>query len=323
MLVLATNMVEGRNWKEYNNRLVNRGRVVDIYIAPALMADVGDVKRMNQGKRGRHFEYSNILILASYTVKCVFRLGYRQTEGLVRDVSSTISSKTCPNFRTIWYRIKYFERSGIKLLMRPNTSDDRVEVAIDSTGLKNVDDGEYRTKMYRKQKHWTKFHILVDKNSGRIITARITNDKVGDSQVFNRLANPIKDKISTVYGDGAYDSEKIWNWCERNCSEGVIPVRINSNPKGRGARQSAVRKQFGLPPTHLRRDLFDIEGRRKYYRYIWRKRSGYGKRWIVEATFASFKRMFGEALFSKNWRMKENEALIKTFIYNQLRPETT
>lgn len=48
---MATNMVEGRNWKEYNNRLVNRGRIVDIYIAPALMADVGDVKRMNQGKR--------------------------------------------------------------------------------------------------------------------------------------------------------------------------------------------------------------------------------------------------------------------------------
>ena len=186
-----------------------------------------------------------------------------------------------------------------------------------------IGDGGYRTKMYRKQKNWTKFHIVVDKLTGKILNAKITKDRIGDSPMFGSLISPIKNNVSVVYGDGAYDTVDIWNWCDDNSIEGKIPVRINASPKGKGARQRAVRKQFGIPPTPTRLGFFDIRARRNYYRHIWRKRSGYGNRWIVEATFASFKRMFGESQFSKNWSMKEKEALIKTFIYNQLRPVVT
>ena len=234
-----------------------------------------------------------------------------------------MKSSLCPNFRTIWYRIKALKASRIKLLINTQKVGDKLEVAIDSTGLKDVNDGEYRTKMYRKQKNWTKFHIVVDKLTGKILNAKITKDKIGDSPMFGSLINPIKNNVSVVYGDGTYDTVDIWNWRNDNSVEGKIPVRINASPKGKGARQSAVRKQFGIPPTPTRLGFFYIRARRNYYRHIWRKRSGYGYRWVVEATFASFKRMFGESQFSKNWRMKEKEALIKTFIYNQLRPAVT
>ncbi|MDE1834582.1 MAG: IS5 family transposase [Candidatus Micrarchaeota archaeon] len=298
---------------------MNRGRIIDLYLSSAVLSNKKDTEIVNRNKRGRPFEYSNIVILSSYAIKCVFKLAYRQTEGLIVDITSLMKSSLCPNFRTVWYRIKTLKESGVKLLINAQKVGEKLEVAIDSTGLKNVNDGEYRTKMYRKKKDWTKFHIVVDKNTGRILNAKITNDKAGDGQTFGKVINPIKDRISVVYGDGAYDSVNIWNWCESNSVEGRIPVRINANPKWNGARQSAIRKQFGLPPSHARRGLFDTEGRRNYYRYIWKKKSHYGSRWIVEATFASFKRMFGEAVFSKNWEMKENETLIKTILYNQLR----
>ena len=300
--------------------MVNRGRIIDLYLSSALLSNTKDTKIANQNKKGRPFEYSNIMILSSYVIKCVFKLAYRQTEGLLDNITSVMKTTLCPNFRTIWYRIKKFKTSGIKLQIHTQTVGDKLEIAVDSTGLKDVNDGEYRTKVYRKQKSWTKFHIAVDKHSGRILTAKISHDKIGDGQLFGSLVNPIKKDLSVVYGDGAYDTVDIWDWCELNSVKGIIPVRINSNPRKRGARQSAIRTQLGLPPTHARRGLFDSKERRGYYRQIWRKRSSYGKRWIVEATFASFKRMFGEALFSKKWKMKEKEVEVKTFIYNQLRP---
>jgi hypothetical protein len=312
---------EHRNWNLYNHQLVNRGRIIDLYLSSAVLSNTKDRKIANHNKRGRPFEYSNIVIFSSYAIKCVFKLAYRQTEGLIEDITSVMKSHLCPNFRTIWYRIKTLKASGVKLLIKAQNVGNKLEVAIDSTGLKDVNDGEYRTKMYMKKKNWTKFHIVVDRCTGKILNAKITNDKIGDSPMFGKMINPIRNKISVVYGDGAYDSVKIWDWCENNSVEGRIPVRINSSPKGNGARQNAIRKQFGIPPTHARLGLFDSRSRRNYYYHIWRKRAGYGNRWIVEATFASFKRMFGEAQFSKDWRMKEKESLIKTFIYNQLRPK--
>jgi hypothetical protein len=308
--------VKHRNWNLYNQQLVNRGRIIDLCLSSAVLSNVKDRKIANHNKLGRPFEYSNIVILSSYAIKCIFKLGYRQVQGLIGDITTFMKNSLCPNFRTIWYRIRTLKDSGTKLLIHTQKTENKLEVAIDSTGLKNVEDGEYRTKMYRKQKNWTKFHIIVDKNTGRILNAKITKDKVGDSQMFGAVTDPIKEKISRVYGDGAYDTINIWDWCEKNSIEGIIPVKINSNPKWNGARQKAIRKQFGLPPTHARRGLFDIEGRRNHYRYIWKKRNHYGNRWIVEATFASFKRMFGEFLFSKNWKMKEKKSLLKTFIYN-------
>jgi hypothetical protein len=295
---------EHRNWNLYNHQLVNRGKIIDLYLSSAVLSNEKDRKIINQNKRGRPFEYSNVVIFSSYAIKCVFKLAYRQTEGLIDSITSVMKSSLCPNFRTIWYRIKAFKASGVRLQIRTQNVGDKLEVAIDSTGLKDVNDGEYRTKVYRKQKSWTKFHIVVDKYNGKILTAKITRDKVGDGQVFGSMINPIKKSVPVVYGDGAYDTVKIWDWCNKNAVEGKIPVRINASPKGKGARQSAVRKQFGIPQTPTRLGFFDIKARRNYYRHIWRKRSGYGNRWIVEATFASFKRMFGEAVFSKNWKMR-------------------
>jgi len=37
-----------------------------------------------------------------------------------------------------------------------------IEVVIDSTGIKNRNDGEYRATKYGKKKEWCKIHIAVD-----------------------------------------------------------------------------------------------------------------------------------------------------------------
>jgi len=54
--------------------LVNRGDIT-LYIDPAILNNEKEPKRMNGGKVGRPYTYATGLILAAFTVKCLFRIG--------------------------------------------------------------------------------------------------------------------------------------------------------------------------------------------------------------------------------------------------------
>ncbi|HEX9677299.1 hypothetical protein [Nitrososphaera sp.] len=48
----------------------------------------------------------------------------------------------------------------------------------------------------------------------------------------------------------------------------------------------------------------------------WKRRHGYGMRWIAESAFSSLKRTFGEYVTSARWKNIVNELLLKASIYN-------
>jgi hypothetical protein len=62
------------NWSIYSEMLVNRGDIT-LYIDPAILNNEKEPKRMNGGKVGRPYTYATGLILAAFTVKCLFRIG--------------------------------------------------------------------------------------------------------------------------------------------------------------------------------------------------------------------------------------------------------
>nr|MDG6933671.1 transposase [Nitrososphaerota archaeon] len=80
--------------------------------------------------------------------------------------------------------------------------------------------------------------------------------------------------------------------------EPVIKVRKNSSLKARGS---------------ISRKLAVIEQLSDYDR--WRKRHGYERRWRVESSISSFKRMFGEYVTSKKWKHMVNETFAKARLY--------
>src|ERR1700683_4722190 len=120
MFVLATNMVEKLNWGLYDQRLINRGRIT-VYISDAVARQYLDLKEINEGKVGRPFQYSNLLVFAEFSVKTVFHLGYRETQGNIMDVAKSMNLKKVPNYRTINYRLLQIENSGIRLQILENT----------------------------------------------------------------------------------------------------------------------------------------------------------------------------------------------------------
>ncbi|MEM4062805.1 MAG: transposase [Conexivisphaerales archaeon] len=72
-----------RDWKEYNEKLVNEP--FDIFVnADLLINQAEQLKRMNEGKRGKPYAYSDALMLIILAVKEYFGLPYRQTEGFAK-----------------------------------------------------------------------------------------------------------------------------------------------------------------------------------------------------------------------------------------------
>jgi len=291
--------------------LINRGRVIDIYIS-AEMANNKELRQLNDEKRGRPFKYSNIVIFAGYTLKCITGRGYRWIQGFIENISKFITKVPKPNFRTIFYRMA--KMKGIfNFKIKDNN---KIAIAIDSTGIKQIYDNEYRTYRYDKRKDWFKLHIAADM-CGRILNAKITKSSIGDSNEFVPLIRRIN--AGKVYADGAYDTGKIFNYCEERGIKPIIPVRINASKKHRTIRSGIVAEQFGMIKSPGKRENLYTKDYRKIQQSAWKKQMHYGKRWIAETAISAFKRTFGEYVFSKNSNMIRKEIETKVMIYNRYR----
>ena len=78
----------------------------------------------------------------------------------------------------------------------------------------------------------------------------------------------------------------------------------------------AVREQLGGSADSRVWKILNDE--KKRLREEWKKKAGYGKRWLVEIVFSAFKRMFGEQLYSLKWKNMVQEVRIKVAAYNML-----
>lgn len=302
----------------YNRQLVERGDIT-IYLDRAIMNREEELRKINEDKVGRPFIYPNGLILAGFALKTLFRIAYRQVSGFVEGILKIMNVFRSPNFRTFWRRVRKIDKNLIPYRPYGIRPREKIEIAIDSTGIKTVNDGEYRTMRYDKRKSWVKFHAVVDTRTGGVLTWKVTKDEIRDCEVYKKLIDPLRLSVSKVYGDAAYDSRHNFEHGMRNGYEVCIPVRINSQlGTSRRARNDAIRDQFGYPKGFFN-DIFlrnDTRERRRYYQKIWKEKSGYGRRWIDETAFSRFKRMFGEYVFSKKRDMVEKEMRMKVSIYN-------
>jgi len=97
--------------------------------------------------------------------------------------------------------------------------------------------------------------------------------------------------------DGAYDSRDNFRYLAEKGIEACIKVRRGSSMKARGCtpRKLAAIEQLN-------------EG--------WKRRHGYGMRWMAESAFSCMKRVFGEHVRSVRWRSMVKELILKAYIYN-------
>jgi hypothetical protein len=297
----------------YNRKLVNRGRIITLLLEPSLL-DHDFTDDINHGKRGRPFIFSTALVKAALAVKCALHLAYRQLEGFVEDVCRRLKMRV-PNFRTIWWR---FDKSAPEPVKRLTPQNNRAIIAIDSTGLRPVNDGEYRAMKYDKRREWIKMHAAFDVDTKEFVNVSITKGNVNDSLKFTETIKPVK--AAQILADKGYDTVEVFEFCKKMGITPKIPVKLNATNGGSrsSARRDAITDQLGFQirpgwygfNIHLNKEM-KSENQKK-----WKTRVGYGKRSLIESSFSTYKRIFGECLFSKKMCNIRKEIVTKLNLYN-------
>lgn len=288
-------------WSEYNQSLVRRGEIL-------LGFDVIDswhqeLQEMNKGKVGEPFHYPNTFLLLLGYAKTYFHLPYRQTEGIVK-AHAEGKVPSIPDYTTISRRIN---RLDIKIDDQ-NQEDDYIIVAIDSTGIKITNSGEWMGKKWnvQRRKGYLKIHLAVDVKSKKILSVKVTDEHKHDSQMLPELVNDMPKesdkKISKALADGAYDSNSIFQFLT---NRGILPcIRVRKNSKVKETNQ-------------FFRNLSVIAQRNDFSR--WKDSVSYGWRWIAETAISTIKRMFGECVYSVKYDNMVKEVMLKIALYNRLR----
>jgi len=292
-------MPEKRNWKEYNEQLVRRG---EIYISLDFLEDWdSELQEMNKGKRGRPYKFPNSLMTFLAFLHIAF-LPFRQMEGFLRKLAEYISKLRAVDYSTICKRL---QKMNIDLALQ-DISDD-VIIALDSSGMKVTNRGEWMRDKWKIRKGWIKVHIAVDVKTKKLLALEITDEKTGDGKMLKPLVKKAKKnignkKIKRVYGDGAYDSRENFNYLNSEGIEPVIKTRKNASTKARGssARAKCVRE----------RKKIGYEG--------WKDKYRYGLRWAAETFLSGVKRTFGETTKARTMEGMFQEVIMKFGFYNML-----
>jgi len=107
--------------------------------------------------------------------------------------------------------------------------------------------------------------------------------------------------VSKVLGDGAYDSGDVFTMLEERGIGAVIKPRRKSRPDTPSpTRRRAVRQYVDLDHQ------------------AWARPKGYGRRWMVEIAFSTFKRLFGEHSLARSLENIAHELVAKVALYNML-----
>ena len=135
------------------------------------------------------------------------------------------------DYSTICKRLK-----KLNIQLPENPGEDLV-VAIDSTGMKVTNRGEWTRHKWKTRKGWIKIHIAVDTRTKKLLALKVTDEQVGDGKMLKPLIEQVKDrggKISKVYGDGGYDSRENFNYLSDNDIEPVIKTRRDASTQAKG-----------------------------------------------------------------------------------------
>src|SRR3954468_20296973 len=128
------------NWPSYNQSLVRRGEIL-------LGFDVIDnwdseLKQMNKDKVGEPFQYPNTFLLLLGYAKVYFHLPYIQTEGIAEGHAKG-KVPSIPDYTTINRRINRLNIKVEDATTKESIKDDNIIIAIDSTGIKVTNRGQW------------------------------------------------------------------------------------------------------------------------------------------------------------------------------------
>lgn len=285
------------NWPEYNAALKQRGSL-GIWFDPGMQWFAP-----SDGRPGRPLRFSDRAIEFCLTLKGLFQLPLRQVTGMVASLIKMAKLDwPVPDYTTLCRRQK-----SLSVDLRGRSSSGGLHLLVDSTGIKMMGEGEWKTRKHGASYHrqWRKVHIGIDAETLDIRAIEVTTNANGDGQTLPDLLAqiPEDETILSVGGDGAYDTRNCYAAIAGRGADAVIPVRRNgkawtTDDPGVEARNETLRAMKRLG------------------RAIWKKWSGYHNRSLVETKMHCFK-LLGQRLCARTFDRQIIELKVRAAILNR------
>lgn len=289
-----------RNWREYNKALVNRGSLT-IWFDEKSIATWHNAAPT--GERGRPQDYSDTAIICALSLRNLFRLPLRATQGLVASLVQLLCLPiTAPDYSTLCRR-----QSSLILPIYKNKINTPIHLVVDSSGIKIFGEGEWKMRQHGKEKRrtWRKLHIAVNEATQDIVMSVVTEATVHDSEVLHRLLKSNDINAEQITGDGAYDTH--------DCYKAAIDIGANPcfPPRANAARNKPTDEAWRLRNHAVGR--VREKGLKK-----WKIKNNYHRRSLSETSFSRLKKIFGSHAASRSFENQITELTLRCQMLNKM-----
>lgn len=285
------------NWRDYNRALVARGSIT-LWIDEEVLAGW-------RATGGKGLRYSDAAMLCALSLRAVFRLPLRQTQGFLLSLKRMLGlTIDIPHYSSFCRRAATLEVPQVTC----PAAGGLLHLAIDSTGLKVHGEGEWKVRMHGpdRRRVWRKLHLGVDTTTGEILAHALTPSETHDAAELDGLLAQVEGGITAVYADKAYDSFDSHRAILARAAKPVIPPR-----KGAAIRPPPRLKH--PPPTRGIAVARIAEIGRK----AWKEETRYHRRSLAETAMGRYKAIIGPSLKARTFDRQQVEAALAVRCLNR------
>ena len=291
------------NWPAYDASLRQRGSLTVWFTDEAIAAWAAEPRTT----RGGQSRYSPLAILTALTIRAVFRLAFRQAEGLLGSIVGLLGlGLRVPSHTTSSRRAATLD------VPRPRgagAGSEPMHLLVDSTGLKLCGKGEWLLEKHgtATRRSWRMLHLGVDAGTGRIVASTLTCKDVDDASQVDSLLDQVAGAVASFTGDGAYDQDRVYAGVAERHPEAavVVPPRATAVPSDTAATAPTQRD------GHLQRIA-------EHGRMGWQNASGYNKRARAEAAMNRWKQVIGDELRAHTDERRVAEVAVAVHALNRM-----
>src|ERR1700754_730461 len=214
------------NWAEYDATLKRRGSLTVWFTDEAVQAWRAEPRTTPGGQP----HYSALAITTAPTLRTVFGLALRQTEGWIGSVIALLGlDLAVPDHSTLSRRARTLEMPPLR-----RSGPGPLHLLVDSTGLKLGGAGEWRVEKHGtwRRRSWRKLHLGVDAESGEIVAIELTRKEIDDAARSGALLDQITDPIASFTADGTYDQDRVYQTVAERYPDAavIVPPRSTAVP---------------------------------------------------------------------------------------------
>jgi len=246
--------------------------------------------------------HSSKMIVFAVILKVAFLLSYDSTEAEFKAMQETIKEITgydrVLTHSVIWEGMQKVPMKYLRRVLRRTIekTENKRRTAIDSSGFSQKNSSvwyDIRIQRKNKRKDCIKLHVLVDVDTGQILSARISNAYAHDSPKGRVMLVEWTD-IDIATGDGAYANRKM---CNATDAQTYFRPRKDAITRSKGSGKYKIMVRSYKNDEHAFLAIYHIRS-------------------FVESVFASIKKRFGKILLSIKKRIQHKELFLKTVCYN-------